>query len=416
MPFKGTRMMGRIVLTGFVFIMCFTAGIKLSSQKLLWTDELFSQRDTIDRVGFADILGARFTEGNLSPVFYISQKAVSLALQYRLPVSWKGEFCVYEPRGQIVLRLLPVFGMALSAALLFFYLWGQYSLPLACAGIALMLSGFSFWAYMPEARPYSLWMLLTLGQGIIFSGILRGGKASLSWFWAGLSFMNILLAFTIFFSAMSVIAVSAVLFFRERLRFLKYSPVITILPLMICAIYYTLAKRNYVATSDALPNVAAILYRGLSVIFSGDFKSQEGMLFTNISPYWLIFIVVSIMVIGVRYWSCHGQRAVEEVSEFSVFNGILAALGLMLVMSLMVLSWFLGWLATSHFPVAERYFVFLTPFAILLIVTGFRILLILTRDDAVLKSAVITGFAAVVVLSGTWAWIHLITWGSFWSV
>src|SRR3989339_1277275 len=114
-------MFKRILLAAVVLAVCVVVGMRISSQKLLWNDELFTQVETIDRLSVGSILRAQFQEGNLSPLFYLGQKAFCLVFDYHLPVRWKGEFCVYEPRGQRLLRILPVMYMSLAVAGIFLY-------------------------------------------------------------------------------------------------------------------------------------------------------------------------------------------------------------------------------------------------------------------------------------------------------
>jgi hypothetical protein len=127
-------------------------------------------------------------------------------------------------------------------------------------------------------------------------------------------------------------------------------------------------------------------------------------------------MAVCIVVSVVSCWRSDSESTVSETNTLTVFNWLLAALGMMLLMAFLLLAWFSGWYAQSSFPVAERYFVFLMPFAVLLSLWGLQVLLNVTKNDVVLKFSVVAGFAVMVVFNAAWTYIHLMTWGPFWSV
>ena len=403
----------RVLLAVLVFAGFLICGLGIASQKLLWNDELYTQVETIDRLGFRDILTARFPEGNLSPLFYVGQKAVSRITHYRLPVSWKGEFCVYEPRGQKLLRLLPVVCMSLAGAVLFVYLASLYSLLFAGTGLCMMASLFSVWAYMPEARPYSLWFFLCLLQGVFFVAILRRGRGCLSRAWRWLAAVNVLLSLTIFFSAVSLIAVSVVLCLFDRRRYLRWAFLVTAIPLAVSILYYVLAKRTYSTLGMEPASVLAVVKGGWAFVVSGALWARKDLLLTNIPPYCLTYIAGgALLVFTRRFWS--GNMAQEP--ETAVFKGLLTVCGMMLFMSLGMAVWFLGWQAQGNFAVAERYFLFLAPYSLLLIISIAQLLWTAVRKDLLGRQVVASGTLSMVVLTSAWTVVHLMKWGPFWSV
>ena len=74
-------------LSGAVFAVLLLTGYLLSQHKAVWSDEFFTQKETIDTHSYADILILRFPEGNRCPLFYINQKLVSDLFSYKLPVA-----------------------------------------------------------------------------------------------------------------------------------------------------------------------------------------------------------------------------------------------------------------------------------------------------------------------------------------
>jgi hypothetical protein len=396
-------------------ILVFTAGMMIASEKLLWNDELFTQVDTIDRLGFKQILAAEFPEGNLSPLFYVGQKTLAVLSGYHLPVAWKGEFCIYEPRGQRLLRVLPVACMSLAAAILFFYLSSRVSPGFACVGLLVMFSAFSFWAYMPEARPYGLWFLLTLCQGILFAEILRRGKdCSPAWWWS-LAIINCLASLTIFFAAIPLIAVSAVLVLRERQRFFRRALAVTLLPLAVCAAYYFLSKRTYGALQVEPLGMLSMVRNGAAIVASGALKAQSGLLWTNFPPYWLLFIVAGVSGIGVlRFF--RGPSPERPRASVNALTGLMLALGAQLLMSFGMVVWFLGWQAQGNFAVTERYFLFLSPYALLFVVFLLHDLWGRAQADGLGRGIIIAGTMAMIVLTSIGTVTRLMTWGPFWSV
>src|SRR4051812_43288174 len=74
----------------FLFVACFTVGLKLASIKPLWNDEVFSQVSQIQKLSYWDMLFTHPGEGNLCPLFYMAQKAISQIFLCSLPDNWDG--------------------------------------------------------------------------------------------------------------------------------------------------------------------------------------------------------------------------------------------------------------------------------------------------------------------------------------
>ncbi|MBF0594993.1 MAG: hypothetical protein HQL22_08485, partial [Candidatus Omnitrophica bacterium] len=342
------------------------------------------------------------------------QKTVCVLNGYRLPVPWKGEFCIYEPRGQALLRILPVIYMSLAVALIFLYFAWRVSTGFGLLGLAVTLSGFSVWAFLAEARPYSLWFLLCALAGMAFIEILSGKNSNLRWPWVSLAVINALLALTIFFSAIPLLAMSAVLLLNKKREYWRHAFRVTIVPLALCLAYYFLAKKTYPGLSQASGGLAAVVKSGLAQLSPGMFVARQDLLLTNIPPYWLVYMAAGIVAIGVV--SAGIKSAARCEGEAAIFKGLLTALVLMLLASAAVIVWFLGWQANGNFAVAERYFLYLTPFSILLILAIVRNLWALAADDRWWRLSVIASITGMLALTSLWTYIHLMKWGPFWSL
>lgn len=403
------------LLAGMILAACAAAGLGLASQKLLWNDELFTQVQTIDPVGYSGILLADFPEGNLCPLFYLGQKTVCRLANYRLMVPWRGEFCIYEPRGQVLLRILPVIWMSLAAALVFLYYAWRFSLPAGWLSLAVTLSAFGFWAYMPEARPYSQWFLLCLMQGILFMEILGERGESRRWAWVSAALVNAALALTIFFSAIPILATAVVMAVWRRERYWRHWIFVTLVPLLICAVYYSLVKRTYSSLSQDPGGIFLVLKTGLGVLLSGGWQSLKDKILFNIPVYWLVYILIAAFLAPGLRLAGKWPGAVSAGTR-NVFSGLLTAVGLMLGMVLFVLIWFLGWSVNGKFTSESRYFIFLTPFSVLLVIAAERLLRDAAGQDPWWRAAVHFATFSVIILTALWTYLNLITWGPFWSI
>ena len=65
-------------LSYILFGICLSIGFFIARHKPLWGDEVFSQRNIIQRMSYGDMLKGKIGqgEGNASPLFYLLQKAL----------------------------------------------------------------------------------------------------------------------------------------------------------------------------------------------------------------------------------------------------------------------------------------------------------------------------------------------------
>lgn len=406
-------MMKRLAVSLMVFAVVMTAGFALASRKLLWSDELLTQSLAIDRLSYSGILSARISEGNNSPLFYLLQKAVCQIAGYRLPVDWQGEFCVYEPRGQLILRILPAGCMALAAALLFYYCAWRGSMRAGLAAVAVLCTYAGFWVFLPEARPYSLWFLLALCQGIAFLEILRAEelvKARVAvWGW---SLCNWLMALTVIFSFVPILATAAGLLYVYRRRVLPLLLPAAIGPVLVCWCYYFLSRKLFSSMQAVLPQdpagIGGMMLEGVRLALSSPQWLEH--IYFNVPPYWLVFLMIALA------GSAWLERRGDIRTEGSMTAGLNVMMAAMAIGAVVLACLMLGWGARKVSAVAERYWLFLSPTAILVtVVLGKRFFLLL-KDDLYARCLLAAVFLGLFAANGMWSLNRIMNWGPFWSL
>ncbi len=223
-------------LSGVLFIVLIISGFFLSQRKVLWIDEFYTQKVSIDQVGYGDIVTSHIIEGNKSPLFYLVQKAVSDIFTYHLPVkNIEGLRRIQDKKSQIVARIPSNVYMSLGMVLIFYFFAQQFSLLTAFYALGVMLVTPLVWEYWVEARPYSLWFLLTTIQLLLAYHLMYVKKESFALL-RNLGIVQVLLALTCIGSLVQIFIVTAVLlpnvFFRRNCWW------VGIAPLGIAVFYY----------------------------------------------------------------------------------------------------------------------------------------------------------------------------------
>jgi len=204
------------IFTLGVFIICLAIGFWLAARKPLWNDEIYTQTNSIEKFSYKGIILMKFEEGNISPLFYLTQKFICDLFQYRFPIIWKGEWYIADLKSQIIMRVGPNIFMSLAITLIFYYFFKNGSLLLGLYSLVGSLSTFMVLAYWVEARPYALWFFLTTWQLLIFMSILKQ-RESQDMLWKTFVVVNILLAFTVVFSAWQTAVLSGLLWaYKEK--------------------------------------------------------------------------------------------------------------------------------------------------------------------------------------------------------
>ncbi len=150
---------GSIIL----FALCLIVGLRLAAHNPLENDEIYSQLHSIEGLSYGQILAGQVPEGNNCPLFYSLQKTFLNALRFTLPGPWEPEQNICDDRAQIVMRILPIVCMAGAMALMWNF-FARRSIIAAILAVLLGLTSPLIWTYWAQARPYSLWMLLTTAQ------------------------------------------------------------------------------------------------------------------------------------------------------------------------------------------------------------------------------------------------------------
>ncbi len=230
-------------LTVVVFILLVFVWLRAAHQKPLWTDELYSQTSSIHNLSYVDMLRGKISEGNITPLFYIIQKAWQNAWHYQTPIYWlQGQWGYQHPPSNTFLRVPPVVCMAAGVALIFYYFASRWGLWLGLYSLLVSFSSFMVWFYAFEARPYALWFFLTSIQMVSLLSLMGVKDKSQDQYVKSLGVVNWLLAFTSIFSVIQNLGVCLVLWLWGRRRW-RLHTALFIAPAVISLGYYILTPK-----------------------------------------------------------------------------------------------------------------------------------------------------------------------------
>jgi hypothetical protein len=377
-----------------VFAILLGIGTFLASQKPLWTDEIFTQ-ENIDQFSYSQLLTGKMKEGNLCPLFYVVQKLFLSAFNYHLPIKWQGEYSMYEPLGQVLIRIPAVLYMTFGLTLIFWIFAKNYSTRLGLWALVITLSSPAVWMYWAESRPYSLWFLLTTVQACLLHDYFLRPKSYLGW---RLAITHVLLALTIIFSLPQILLVSILLLARKKISW-KLFMALGIIPCIIIYAYYLVSKGVYTwLPSNALANVGAVSQTSsISLHYvQGWFSSLVTL---NIPWAWMVLLVFGLFL---------GKKINKAQLVFSALSGILLGAAL----SILVL--FSSWKASGieSYSVSERYFIYVIPFAVFAMALCGRQLMHSTKDITwKAMIAIVYGGTILVTLLQTFG--HVLSLGIF---
>lgn len=293
----------KIILSGLVLCITLTIGYLFSTHKPLENDELFTHVSSIEGMSYRDIVTLKIQEGNISPLFYLTQKAFLDFIGFRLPFKWNGDWFVADHSSQIALRCLSNFFMAGSITLVFYFFSRFYSLGAGVYGAVVALSSFMTLAYWAVARPYSLWNFLTTAQILLFIYLLRGGHKERR-VWNLLLLTHVLLSLTVTFAAVQIAAVSCVLFFCKDKNLKRYF-FLTVVPVILCLVYYFGApKYSFFFTDNAIQLIGASFPKDrLALVFllggllSFAVWKGNGTLFQKLKDYKVVYLLFTVMML-----------------------------------------------------------------------------------------------------------------------
>lgn len=333
------------ILTAILFIMLFAFGVRLAQGKALWNDELYSQVYVVEKLSYSQILAGHVSEGNNSPLFYVLQKVVCDVTQYAVSFVWNGQWSIAEPRGQVILRIMPNLFMSLALVAIFYVFATQYSFLAGIYAFLTAIFTLTVWQYWAEARPYAAWCCLTTFQALYFLKFVLAAKENqkdvLARNWRNLSIVHILLSLTAVFGAVQAFIVSILLYALYEKAFIKYSMML-FLPLLF-GFFYFLHAPHYVF---GLPSHVMVL------------------ILENIPADRLLLIVLCVIsAIGFCVWQKDYRESLVVMRYVALtILMIIAALGIMVCLSLTADT---GW---QPFVVSSRYFIFLAPVGIVSVV------------------------------------------------
>ena len=328
------------IVTAIIFIACFRFGLGLAGHKALWTDEIFGQFAVAERHSYADLILARTREGNASPLYYVIQKTITKAADFKSPDFWYKDGTLNrseDPYAMLIMRIASDLFMAAACASIFYYFTRFHSLSMGVYALLLFLSNYIVWIYWAEARVYSLWILLTSWHMLLMLYISQKEKIE-SLQKKILAALHVALALTIPISGGQIAGACVLLWLFKIERNPKYYLYLAGLPFAI--IFFYLTKGMKVGWHVA--------------------NSWDQLILTcapwPILMFCLLFAIVFALNKGLKRGSNN-------------FKGgfILSFIGMMLLMAIGLFAYFkvnsLGPNEANKLTI--RYFVFLTPVSVI---------------------------------------------------
>ncbi len=321
------------IISGILFCVLFGFGLLAAQQKPLWNDELYTQIHSVEKLSPLRMLQAKVPEGNNSPLFYVLQKLITGVVQYRFPFEWTGEWQMTDLRSQIILRLQPNLFMALAITAMFYFFARYYSIKAGIYAVLLNLCSLTVWTYWLEARPYSLWFFLTTVQSLLLLAYFND-RPDKSRILKGLMIVHVLLALTMVFGAVQIVVASFLIWMLDR-KILRFYLGLTLVTLFIGPFYYAAAPKYNFFFPPWLP---------------------ERLILHNFHPEWMI-VILAALISQIIY----KRRIANDEKKFLMWLGItvFVAAALLIYFKVHKTS------TLNAFEVSVRYFMFLTPVAVI---------------------------------------------------
>ena len=379
-----------------LFIVLFLAGLYLSSRKPLWTDEIHTQVKTVERVSPLGIVGfASFPEGNRCPLFYLIQKAWTGLCRYEFPVPLDQSWSVYHPYSQIILRIPVNLLMSLGMVLLFVHFSRRLSPGFGFLALLIALSMPMVWLHWAEARPYALWFCLTVWQWTTFDRLARYPGETKSW--RIMTVVHFLLALTIIFSLIQIVVFSLGLYFVSRKEWKRIS-LAGVIPAGITVFYFLSARGLHAWKRDALTSSA-----GPGTFLTVYANNIKQVLFSFPIESILILLLWALLIFFVPFKDGK-QKAVEQLKAGIVI--------LMLISGFAFLGIFVRTSELTYL-VPERYFIYLTPFAVIAAVHALKAAVdIMSRDKWLMINGIIA-VTGLILLSYVRTFLHVYSTGIY---
>lgn len=338
-----------LLICSVLFVVLVLAGLFLARLKPLWNDELYSQIASVDNISYASIVGGQVREGNNTPLFYLIQKAICDLAHYRLPYVWKGGD-IYDPYAQTLLRLAPIVSIALALVVVFYFFARYQGLVMGIYALSLFATSFAIWAYIAEARPYALWLLLTTLQVIVFYQSLKDDSAPR---WRNLAIVHCLLSLTSAFGMLQAVLVAMLYFFFKRSHQISRYLWILCIPLALGLFYQYQAPKYQFHVGDMI-----------------------SLLSMHLSLDRLIFLSVYLScVFVIPNWRRQWVSMAENCVVLFFFGLLLACVSLIMYYQSLHVPPDVG------FGLAPRYFINLAPVGSLAIILSAHRALVHFKDD-----------------------------------
>lgn len=400
-----------IPLSVIMFMICLITGALLSSQKLLWTDELHTQINTVDHFNYSGILTGQFPEGNLCPLFYIIQETVSKIFHYHFSLPWKGENSIYDLPSQLLLRIPSNICVSIAVTLLFWFFARFYSLPAGWLALTTTLSCAMVWSYWVEARPYSLWFLLSTIQSLLLLHVIRyPQKNQNAWLWMGA--VHILLSTCVIFSAPQILVVSCLFWIANEKKWFKYLW-ITALPATLCYFYYLMSKRIYGwLPANAGENILS-LFSVKNLAMEEFIKKWDMFISINVPFLWLLFFLVCacfLLINRLKKTQPASQTSIKKETK-----AFLALTFLLLASAFVILKILDLWKSASvgNYSISERYFIFLVPTGVITFILSSLYLLEVYQNDRWMRWNIKAGIAGMLLWTGLQTYFYIISLGLY---
>lgn len=356
------------IMTGLLFILLVSQGAWIASQRPLWNDESSSLIGSTLANSYKAILIGGLGEGNNSPLFYILQKAQCDLFSYHLPQEWVKRHWEGGPAFDLIfLRIQSIIFMSAALSALFYYFSRRNSLLAGVYALAVAITSTLFWVHWTEARPYAVWVSLSVFQILLLLNILENPSSQNKKGWICLSLVHWLMALTITLSVVQIIAVGAALWMFRRPRLIWYV-LLVLVPVGICAYYYIHTRHNPYFFID-----------GPVALINANIPKDR---------FFIIFISAAVLIL-----QCRGKKCMAHLEiKYLVFLLLLLG-GFGLVLLKLNLAQ-----AADHkgFQVPSRYFLPLLPAGVVGTVL-FSVYLVSAFPSRVWRAALMVILAAFLV-------------------
>lgn len=224
-----------------LFIVLVLVGVFISYNRPIWNDERYSLVSSTFHTRYDQILAGKIEEGNNSPLFYLLQKAQAHLFNFQLKESWGIlEWDGIDGYAQVFLRMQSILCTALGLTVLFYFFATSYSVGFGVYALGVGLTAFMLWFHWGEARPYSLWLCLSIIQMVLLIHYFKTTvkESTLN----GLIVVHLLLALTATLSMIQILAAYMMIWLAGH-RTIRNAIFSMMIPLSICGFYYFSAPK-----------------------------------------------------------------------------------------------------------------------------------------------------------------------------